>query len=317
MATFSPVDTRLRVFPQAVPSGWAAGLQSAAGSVLNAVMQRRAERIMAERDRAARAHEERILGLRHDLDMERLRADFQHQIELTNRRFGHEIDLFDRRALHERLMQEAAQEFQARESEANRILARRGQDIEIRGQDLRHDLGMRQLGVEAVRTGAYAQDVASQIEARQAQAQAQAQGSSGLDPIDVGRLIFGTMGLTYDDEEAFSAELAAIRRAQAVLEGREPAIRITRRSEGGDQGGSRGTPQGAGRLEARGDLVPSGKGGIEIDFSEIDFSTITPQELAEEVRMVAQNRDEARAILLAIPDNRKAQQAMRILGLDQ
>lgn len=317
MATFSPVDTRLRVFPRAVPSGWAAGLQSAAGSVLDAVMQRRAERIMAERDRAARAHEERIVGLRHDLEMERLRAGFQHEIDLTNRRFGHDIDLFDRRALHERLMQEAAQEFQARENEANRILTRRGQDIEVRGQDLRHDLGMRQLGVEAVRTGAYAQDIASQIEAREAQAQAQ--GRSGLDPVDVGRLVFGTTGLSYDDEEAFGAELAAIRRAQAVLEGREPAIRITRRSEGGDQGGSIGTPQGAGRLEARGDsvVVPSGRGSIEIDFSEIDFSAMTPQEIAEEVRMVAQNRDEARAILLAMPDNRKAQQAMRILGIDQ
>ncbi len=315
MATFSPVDTRLRVFPRAVPSGWAAGLQSAAGSVLDAVMQRRAERIMAERDRDARAHEERIVGLRHRLDMERLRAGFQHEIDLTNRRFSHDFDMFARRAFHERLMQEAAQKFQAAENEANRIVTRRGQDIEVRGQDLRHDLGMRQLSVDAVRAGAYAQDVASQIEAREAQAQAR----SGLDPVDVGRLVFGTTGLSYDDEEAFSAELAAIRRAQAVLEGREPAIRITRRSEGGGQGGSRGTPQGAGRLEARGDsvVVPSGKGSIEIDFSEIDFSAITPQELAEEVRMIAQNRDEARAILLAMPDNGKAQQAMRILGIDQ
>lgn len=313
MATFSPVDTRLRIFPRAVPSGLAAGLQSAAGSVLNAVMQRRAERIMAERDRAARAHEERIVGLRHDLDMERLRAGFQHEIDLTNLRFGHERDLFDRRALHERLLQDDTQEFQAKENEANRIVARRGQDIEVRGQDLRHDLGMRQLAVEGVRTGAYAQDVASQIETREAQAQ----GRSGLDPVDVGRLVFGTTGLSYDDEEAFSTELAAIRRAQAVLEGREPAIRITRRSEA--QGGGRGAPQGAGRLEARGDsvVVPSGKGGIEIDFSDIDFSAMTPQEIAEEVRMVAQNLDEARAILLAMPDNRKAQQAMRILGIDQ
>lgn len=315
MATFSPVDTRLRVFPQPVPSGWAAGLQSAANSVLNALMQRRAERIMAERDRAAREHEERIVGLRHDLEMERLRADFQHQIEMMNRRFSHDFDMFARRAFHERFMQEAAQEFQARENEANRAVTRRGQDIEIRGQDLRHDLGMRELGVNAVRTGAYAQDVASQIKAREAQTQAR----SGLDPVDVGRLIFGTTGLSYDDEEAFSEELAAIRRAQAVLEGREPAIRITRLSEGGGQGGGRGTPQGAGRLEARGDsvVVPSGRGSIEIDFSEIDFSTITPQEIAEEVRMVAQNLDEARAILLAIPDNRKAQEAMRILGIDQ
>src|SRR5690606_27666247 len=315
MATFSPVDTRLRVFPRAVPSGWAAGLQSAAGSVLDAVMQRRAERIMAERDQAARDHEERIVGLRHRLDMERLRAGFQHEIDLTNRRFSHDFDMFARRAFHERLMQEAAQRFQAAENEANRIVTRRRQDIEVRGQDLRPDLGMRQLSVDAVRAGAYAQDVASQIEAREAQAQAR----SGLDPVNVGRLVFGTTGLSYDDEEAFSAELAAIRRAQAVLEGREPAIRITRRSEGGGQGGSRGTPQGAGRLEARGDsvVVPVGKGSIEIDFSEIDFSAMTPQEIAEEVRMIAQNRAEARAILLAMPDNGKAQQAMRILGIDQ
>lgn len=212
MATWSPTSTRLRVLPQAVRSSAAEDIMRAADMAMGLAERRRAERLAAEAAQAQRAHEaqmqaDRLIAQRElqqiadDAASGRLSEQFRHNVDMLMR--GHA----NRMAELERTFG-----FQGAQNEAERALRWnlfQGQDATARrGQDLSHDIAWRRLALDAISTGAAAQNIGSLI--RHRDLEAAGRGGVGLDPIRVGQVMFGNYGMAWDDPDEFGVQLDRI-----------------------------------------------------------------------------------------------------------
>lgn len=268
MATWSPTSTRLRVLPQAVRSSAAEDIMRAADMAMGLAERRRAERLAAEAAQAQRAHEaqmqaDRLIAQRElqqiadDAASGRLSAQFRHNVEMLGRTHANRMAELERTF-----------GFQGAQNEAERALRWslfQGQDATTRrGQDLSHDIARRRLSLDAISTGAAAQELGARL---------RGMGATGPAPGDwnqAAKILF-PWGMSYDDPQRLNEEIDALQLfgtrvwglggAPAFGPARAPATGAGQVVDGAE--GRMTAPEGAGAPVDMSAFIPRpGQGGL-------------------------------------------------------
>lgn len=296
---WSPVDTRLRILPQAVVPGWTRGLEAAVGTGLATAQQRRLEAREDAAAEAQRGHELGIEELRAQAAMDRLQAEQQAIADRLQASFGHERGLFDRRAAHELDVLGRTQRFQADENRLDREHSawRARMDDALRryvaGQQ--YELGLRGLSIDAIRAGAQAQEAAARIAAMGG-----GEGPFGYTYQELGAAF--PEGLLGADMNEVLGTLRGVYGPRPVL-----ADRYTTSAQPEDAGAGQGEGSRLARF-ARfmlpypefSDMVASADGSqaaapalAPIDISDLDLSGSSPEQIAQALELAdPADRDE-------------------------
>lgn len=122
------VDTRIRNLPTAVRNDAAENFVRAADLGYQHTERRRAEDIATQQQEAARLHDEKMARLQSELRIGEQKDAQGHEVDMLGRRFGQEKDLIGINQNYDWMKTQGGWDFERGQREADRALARRGQD---------------------------------------------------------------------------------------------------------------------------------------------------------------------------------------------